>query len=84
MLSFMKQKTPYIEVKMHDLVAVEAILYPDPKIYHCTFMGMIFDDKSSDSVKINTDLIKLETGEQESFELKLTIPGLREFAETNN
>ena len=84
MLAFLKQKTPSFELEMHDLVAVEAILFPDPKIFHNAFMGMIFNESNKDSVKINIDQIKLENGDQESYELRLTIPGLRGFAETNN
>ena len=80
---FIKEKLPFVDVEMHQMVAVEGILFPNSDKYHCSFMGMTFEDKS-DSVKIDTDIITLASGERESFELRLNIPGLREFAETNN
>ena len=84
MITFLKQKAPF-ELGEHQQYKAEEVLFPDPKIFHQAYMGMIFDnDETEDSVRIDVENITMENGDRQSFQLRLTIPGLRVFAKQNN
>lgn len=82
MKNFLKTKTP-LPLDEHQMITCEEILFPDQREIYVSFMAMNFLAEK-DTVLVETEQIHLSTGERESFQLRMTIDGIDDFAAEKN
>ena len=80
-MEFLKNQSPF-PLGEHQRFSVEEILFPDKSKKILGFIGLSVDEV--DSVQIDTEHITRETGDTQSWTVKLKIEGLYEFARKNH